>query len=180
MEAVLDREKAIVERLAAQFPGIDASRAAYGVRRIYLGVPEEVFLDALAFAAKALDFDHLCTITGLDAGDGFEFLYHIAEPGGIVLTLKYKVKREDPVVIPSVLPVYPGATFYEREVSGLLGVEIKGLPAGRQYPLPDNWPKGEYPLRKDWKPGSAKLSQPTPPQQGIPATQKPEEKGAPS
>jgi Ni,Fe-hydrogenase III component G len=33
----------------------------------------------------------------------------------------------------------------------LLGAQVEGLPAGRRYPLPEDWPQGEYPLRKDWK-----------------------------
>jgi len=33
----------------------------------------------------------------------------------------------------------------------MLGVQIEGLPPGKRYPLPDNWPAGQYPLRKDWK-----------------------------
>ena len=34
----------------------------------------------------------------------------------------------------------------------MFGVKVEGLPAGRHYPLPEDWPQGEYPLRKDWKP----------------------------
>jgi Ni,Fe-hydrogenase III component G len=34
----------------------------------------------------------------------------------------------------------------------LLGIKVEGLPEGRRYPLPDNWPQGQYPLRKDWDP----------------------------
>ena len=109
-------------------------------------------MDVLAFAVKDLEFDHLLTITGLDTGECFEFIYHISGKDGILLNLKRKAKREDPVVITSVLPIFEGATFYERELEGLLGVTVDGLPEGRQYPLPDNWPRGQYPMRKDWTP----------------------------
>ena len=152
METNFDRENGVLARLNERF-GLDIEGAAVKHHRIYLGVPEEAFMEALKFLRNELDFDHLCTITGLDTGDNFEFLYHVSEPGGIIMTLKYKTKREDPVVIQTVLPVYPGATFYERELEGLLGVAVEGLTPGRQYPLPDNWPQGQYPLRKDWKPG---------------------------
>lgn len=153
METAFDRENGVLERLSQRF-GLDAGQAVVKTRRIYLKVPRAIFMDALEFLVKELAFDHLCTITGLDTGAHFEFLYHIAEPGGILMTLEYETPREDPVVIPSVLPVYAGATFYERELEGLLGVKVEGLTPGRQYPLPDNWPKGEYPMRKDWKPGA--------------------------
>jgi Ni,Fe-hydrogenase III component G len=32
----------------------------------------------------------------------------------------------------------------------MLGVNVEGLPEGKRYPLPDDWPDGQYPLRKDW------------------------------
>ena len=153
MELTLERENGILNRLAERF-GLDASQATVKPRKIYLGVSEETIMDALKYLHDELNFDHLCTITGLDTGENFEFLYHIAEPEGIVLTLKFQTRREDPVVIQSVLPVYNGATFYERELESLLGVKVEGLTPGRQYPLPDNWPKGQYPMRKDWKPGA--------------------------
>ena len=39
----------------------------------------------------------------------------------------------------------------ERELMDLLGAKVEGLPAGKRYPLSDDWPTDEYPLRKDWK-----------------------------
>lgn len=148
----MEKEAIVLERLKNRFFGLDTEQAKFTVRRIYLSVPEDVFMDVLAFAARDLGFDHLLTITGLDTGESFEFIYHVSNADGILLNLKRKAKREDPVVISSVLPIFEGATFYERELEGLLGVKVDGLPEGRQYPLPDNWPKGQYPMRKDWAP----------------------------
>ncbi len=148
----MENEAIVLEKLKERFPGLDTAQAVKSTRRIYLSVPEDIFMDVMAFAAKDLVFDHLLTITGLDTGECFEFIYHVSNPDGILLNLKRKAKREDPVVIPSVLPIFQGATFYEREVEGMLGVKVDGLPEGRQYPLPDNWPQGQYPLRKDWTP----------------------------
>jgi membrane-bound hydrogenase subunit beta len=148
----MEKEIIVLERLKERFPGLDTAQAAFITRRIYLSVPEDIFMDVVAFSAKDLGFDHLLTITGLDAGECFEFIYHVSNTDGILLNLKRKAKREDPVVIPSVLPIFEGATFYERELEGILGIKVDGLPEGRQYPLPDNWPKGQYPMRKDWTP----------------------------
>ena len=159
METNFERENGVLGRLAERFT-LDISQAVVKERRIYLSVPEEVFMDTLTFLRQELNFDHMNNITGLDTGENFEFLYHVSEPGGVLMTLKFKTRREDPVVIKTVLPVYPGATFYERELEGLLGVKVEGLTPGRQYPLPDNWPVGQYPMRKDWKPGIAKADKP--------------------
>lgn len=154
----MELETKVLDAIKARFDTVDTAQAALATRRIYLGVPAACFMDVLAFAANELGFTDLCAITGLDTGEQFEFLYHISNGDGILMTLKYSTLREGEIVIPSVLPIYQGATFYERELEGLLGVQVEGLPEGRQYPLPDNWPEGEYPMRKDWTP-QAKATQ---------------------
>lgn len=145
----LEKETALLNRLTEKFSAIDAEKATMTHHRLYVPVPGELFMDVLKFAAGDLKCTHLSTITGLDAGDGLEFAYHISNEEGIVLTLKLKVSADDPV-IQSVLPIYNGATFYERELQDILGVKVEGLPEGRRYPLPDSWPEGQYPLRKSW------------------------------
>ncbi len=154
----MEKETQVVSRLKEQFPALDADKAKVTVRRIFLDVPGDIFLDVIGYAAHELGFGHLCTITGLDAGTEYEFLYHIANTEGILLNLKLKVPKDNPVIA-SVLPIYQGSSFYERELEGLLGVTVEGLPEGRQYPLPDNWPKGQYPLRKDWTPEPRKTEE---------------------
>jgi len=149
----MEKAMAVVNRLEERFPALLGNAVLSGPRRIFMDVPLESLMDILHFCHDELVFDHLCTITGLDNGEMFEFLYHIAHEDGIVLTLKVKTPR-DGGVLPSVMPIYNGAIFYELELEGLLGVEVEGLPDDRQYPLPDNWPKGQYPMRKDWKPTS--------------------------
>ena len=145
----MERETALLNQLTERFPELhgEVTRA----RRIFVDVPLAGFPEIVRFCKDELQFPHLCTITGLDAGDAFEFIYHIANDEGIVLNLKLKTPREN-TLIPSVMPVYQGSEFYELELEGLLGICVEGLPNDRQYPLPDNWPKGQYPLRKDWKP----------------------------
>ena len=147
-------ENKVLLDITANFPQADAENAVILARRIYIDLPADIFISALQHIRDRLGFTHLVTITGMDTGSSFEFIYHVARHDGLLLNLKYQVPREDPVTIPSVLKIYEGATFYELELEGLLGVKVEGLPEGRQYPLPDNWPKGEYPLRKDWIPAT--------------------------
>ncbi len=147
----MENERFYLEKLAERFSTVNVETAVVKPQKLYVEVALENLLDALRFLYDEHEFRHLSTITGLDNGEQYEFLYHIAHENGYLLTLKVKTVR-DGAVIPSVLPIYEGAVFYERELNGLLGVTVEGLPEGRQYPLPDNWPAGEYPLRKDWKP----------------------------
>lgn len=157
----MEKALAVVSRLEERFPALLGNAVIPTPRRIFMDVPLESLMDILHFCHDELVFDHLCTITGLDNGEMFEFLYHIAQEAGIVLTLKVKTPR-DGGVLPSVMPIFNGAIFYELELEGLLGVEVEGLPDDRQYPLPDNWPKGQYPMRKDWKPTPAAPTQANP------------------
>jgi membrane-bound hydrogenase subunit beta len=145
--------ESIVRSLEERYPVLEGKANVQSPRRIFLSVPLENLMDCLRYCFDALGMTHLVTITGLDNGEEFEFLYHIACDGGVVLTLKVKTPR-DGGELPSVMPVYNGAIFYELELQGLLGVAVEGLPADRQYPLPDNWPKGQFPMRKDWKPNA--------------------------
>jgi len=155
----MELEQKVLDQIKARFAAVKTEEASLSVRRIFLSVPEELFIDVLSFCAGELGFSQLCTITGLDAGDSFEFIYHIADAQGILLNLKLRMEQKENAVIPSVLPIYEGATFYERELNGLLGVKIAGLPEGRQYPLPDNWPAGEYPMRKGWIPPAKRVDE---------------------
>jgi membrane-bound hydrogenase subunit beta len=151
----LTKETLVLDKIKMAFPSLEGAGVIPVERRIFLEVPSDIFMDVISYACLELKFDHLCTITGLDAGEHFEFIYHISNDDGIVLNLKRLAPKDNPV-IDTVLPLYNGATFYELELEGILGAEVKGLPKGRQYPLPDNWPKGQYPLRKDWSPDSLK------------------------
>jgi Ni,Fe-hydrogenase III component G len=105
----------------------------------------------LVFAKEQLAFSMLCAITGTDEGDCLGLLYHMAEDGGIVLTLVTQAPKDGPG--PStVTPYFPTAELGEREVIDLLGAKIQNMPEGPRYPLTDGWPEGQHPLRKDWKP----------------------------
>ena len=149
----MEKETLVLNKLAGAFPCLEGAGVIPVERRIFIDVPGEIFMDVIKYACLELKFDHLCTITGLDAVEYFEFIYHISNDDGIVLNLKRRAPKDNPV-IDSVLPLYDGATFYELELEGILGAEVTGLPKDRQYPLPDTWPKGQYPLRKDWSPDS--------------------------
>ena len=119
-------------------------------RRVFLEVPYNQFRRVFEDAVKSMEFQHLCTITGLDDGDTLAFIYHVARADGTVLSLKTRVPKANPV-LQTILDIFPGGLIYERELVDLLGTRVEGLPAGNRYPLPEGWPTGQYPLRKDWK-----------------------------
>jgi Ni,Fe-hydrogenase III component G len=147
-------EENVLQELILKFPSLDGKVRVARERRIFAEVPLAEFPAIFAHAVHDLQFCILCTITGLDEGEAIAAIYHLARENGIILNIKTAVPKSNPV-FKTVSTEFPAATLYERELEDLLGAKVEGLPAGRRYPLPDDWPVGQYPLRKDWKPAVA-------------------------
>ena len=97
-----------------------------------------------------LRYDLLSSVTGVDylPEDKMEVVYHaLRTSGGGPLAFKVQVARTKPVV-PSLVPVYPGADFQEREAWDLFGIRFEGHPDLRRILM---WEGFEgHPMRKDW------------------------------
>lgn len=144
-------EETIVQNLTDKFKSLNGKVNIQRERRIIAEVSVEEIMDVIKYAKEELSFPMLCAITGLDLGEALQAIYQMSTEKGIVLSLKINVPKENPV-IESVTPLFPGVSFYERELIDMFGFEVKNIPDGYRYPLPDWWPKDQYPLRKDWKP----------------------------
>jgi NADH-quinone oxidoreductase subunit C len=78
----------------------------------------------------------------------FELNYHLVSiPKRLKVRLRIKLAGDDPVV-DSLVPVWPGANWLEREIFDLFGIQFTGHPDLRRILLPEDW-EG-YPLRKDY------------------------------
>jgi membrane-bound hydrogenase subunit beta len=152
----MTKEETIQNDLLKDFSFLEGNIRVQRARRIFVTVPYDKFKPVFESLIKNYGFDLLCTITGLDEGTVFSLMYHMAKPDGTVLSIKTSAPKEKPV-FDTVSKYFPDAEIYEREVMDLFGVKVEGLPPGKRYPLPDDWPEGQYPLRKDWKvPGKGK------------------------
>lgn len=119
--------------------------------RVFVTINRDVILDVVRYLRDTRGLIYVSTITGLDAGDHFEMLYHF-QLEGTNFTIKAIIPHDDPV-IDSITPIIPGAMLYESEAHDLLGIFSKGHPnPTKQVVLPEDWPEGEYPLRKSWPP----------------------------
>lgn len=102
----------------------------------FLTLPAKQVQAAVDALVNQLNIRHLSTITGQDAGDGIELLYHFWQGHG--LTLRTRVPKNDPHIT-SLTSLIPGAAFYEREVAEMLHVAFDGHPDPRPLLLSDEW-----------------------------------------
>lgn len=114
-------------------------------------VNADQLLRVVSFIRDDLAFDYLSSVTGVDyLPDGlFEVVYHANRTvGGPTLVFKVQVPRDQPVV-PSLMALYPGANFQEREAYDMFGIRFSGHPDLRRILTWEGF--AGHPLRKDWK-----------------------------
>ncbi len=75
-------------------------------------------------------------------------MYHFCNRSAIV-NLRVRLPHDN-AAIPSICAIKPGATFFERELSEMFGIEVLGTPNPDRLFLPDDWPQDVHPLRKDF------------------------------
>lgn len=81
--------------------------------------------------------------------DRLEALYQFVG-GAVVATLRVSVSYKD-AWVPTICPVIPSATLYERELQEMFGVVVRETPDTGRLLLPDDWPDGVHPLRKAFR-----------------------------
>ncbi len=95
--------------------------------------------------------DYLADLCGADYPDNkdrFEVVYNLYSiKHGHRLRVKALVPESDPSV-DSVVPVWSGANWHEREACDMYGIVFNGHPDLRRILMPEDW-EG-YPLRKDY------------------------------
>jgi NADH-quinone oxidoreductase subunit C len=98
-----------------------------------------------------LTFTFLADVTAVDhypTEPRFETVYHLLSMKTTQrLRLKVRLAGDDPRV-ESMVPVWPSAEAYEREVFDLMGIQFRNHPFLRRILMPDEW-EG-HPLRKDY------------------------------
>jgi len=99
--------------------------------------------------ASEYRLDYLSSITAADYIEFFENVYHLysVEKKTGPITLRVRMKRDNPVC-PSLVPVYRGAEFQERDNFDLFGITYEGHPDLRRIMMWDNF-EG-FPMRKDY------------------------------
>lgn len=144
-------EKSELER---RFP--DAVKA--DGRAGYVGYLVEVpkLVEVATALRDEMGYDYLSSVTAVDyysdapnSNNFIEVVYHLYKStGGGALEIKVQVPR-DKSVVPSLVEVFPGADFQEREAYDLYGVVFEGHPDLRRILMWEGF--AGHPMRKDWK-----------------------------
>lgn len=119
-----------------------------------LVVPAAQCYSVLEFLKSDCGFDMMADVTCVDylhyrgAVDRFGLVYNIlSTKSGLRLMIRAFLNEPD-LQIASVVPLWKGADWMEREVYDMFGIEFVGHPDLRRILLPDEF--SGYPLRKDY------------------------------
>jgi NADH-quinone oxidoreductase subunit C len=178
IETTPSDERVEVTRIRARFPG-DVIEVREFRGDTWLTVRRERIVDILqllrddpdlaySFLSECLGVDYLDARTGdyiLGKDHRFEVVYNLYSlPNSLTgaghnrrFFVKVGVPEDDPVV-PSVVSVYPGAEFPEREIYDMFGVTFEGHPDLRRILMADDW-QG-HPQRKDYPLGGERVQFP--------------------
>jgi NADH-quinone oxidoreductase subunit C len=147
----------------AAHPSVSALRAEFGDailhHELQAGDEHVVFIEAARNVEilrwlhdpSGHDHDLLIDLTAVDYGGGrpIQVVYQLWSIGHRrALRIKAELPLHD-LQIESVVPIWSGANWLEREVYDLFGVEFRGHPDLRRIMMPDNYAEG-HPLRKDF------------------------------
>ena len=136
--------------LVQRFPGSVSADERPG----YTGflVEKDELVEVATAIRDEFGFDLLTAVTAVDyiAEEKMEVVYHAYKTtGGSGLVFRVQVPRVDPIEVPSLIDVYPGADLQEREAWDLFGIKFTGHPDLRRILM---WEGYEgHPLRKDWQ-----------------------------
>ncbi len=113
---------------------------------------KEVIVDALRFAKESteLKFNFLSDISATDEQPDplrFHLFYNLFSHTNLN-RIRFKVRVKEGESVPTVVSVWSGANWLEREVFDMFGVRFEGHPDLRRILMDERW-EG-HPLRKDY------------------------------
>jgi len=114
-------------------------------------VKGEALLEVARFLKESpgLAFDYVTAITAVDFTDHFELVYHLTSiKNNHSIVLKARCYERENPTLPSVVRLWQGADFQEREIYDLMGISFDGHPNMKRIVLWEGF-QG-HPLRKDY------------------------------
>jgi NADH-quinone oxidoreductase subunit C len=144
-------DPAVISALTATYPDVVTSEFRGEVRAM---VPRESLIGVMSRLRDQHGFDLLSDITCVDylryrdATDRFGLVYLLVSTATAArLTVRTFVNEPD-LDVPSVVSLWPGANWLEREVWDMFGIRFTDHPDHRRILLPEEFTA--HPLRKDY------------------------------
>ena len=143
-------------------PTVDLLRATFGTAigrasvahdgETVVFVHAERLRDVMQWLRDSARYDYLVDITAIEYRDGerpIEVVYFLrALERRADLRVKVELDPAEALAVDSVVPLWNGANWLEREVYDMFGVQYEGHPDLKRILMPDGWTG--YPLRKDY------------------------------
>ncbi|HUI24239.1 MAG TPA: NADH-quinone oxidoreductase subunit C [Nitrososphaerales archaeon] len=146
------RAKGFASQITSRFPDVKVEWMKQ--RRLKVSMTPTRIREVGLFARDTLGFDHISTVSGVDwiAKNLLEVDYFVGSstPGqeDFILAFSELVARDNPVV-PTLIDVWKGAEYHERETHEMFGINFQGHPNQSHILLPEDW-NDMPPLRKDY------------------------------
>jgi len=146
------RAKGFASQMSAKFP--DSKVEWMNMRRLKVSTPQARIKELSLFARDTLGFDHIGAVSGVDwiAKNQLEIVYFVGSsvPGqeDFILAISEIIPRDNPVA-PTLVDVWKGAEYHERETHEMFGINFQGHPNQAHLLLPEDW-NDLPPLRKDY------------------------------
>ncbi|ADW69436.1 NADH-quinone oxidoreductase subunit C [Granulicella tundricola] len=127
-----------------------ATNAKFDREELTIVVPGESIIEATQ-AVKAAGYNFLEDVTCVDwypSEPRFQVTYHILSHALKTRVRLHVLLDSASPSVNSIVPVWPSANFYEREIFDLFGIHFGGHPNMKRIMMPEDW-QG-HPLRKDY------------------------------
>ena len=142
------------DRIKSRFPNAFVrAEVVWGETTVYLRAA--MVLDVVKYLHddESERYDYLSDVTAVEYRDlelPLQVVWHIRSlPHRRFLRLKAEIPKGEPLKVPSVMPVYSGADWLERECFDMFGIQFEGHPDLRRILMWEQYAEG-YPLRKDF------------------------------
>jgi NADH-quinone oxidoreductase subunit C len=136
----------IAKQVEEKFPG---SVVESGVDSLLVKADSLLEIASYLKTTAGLDFDYLTAITAVDYYGYFEVVYQLTSmKHNHSLVVKTRCYNRDNPTLPSVVGLWRGADFQEREIYDLFGISFDGHPNLKRIVLWEGF--DGHPLRKDF------------------------------
>lgn len=115
-------------------------------KRIYATIPADSLVEVAGFLFNNLAARFII-VSGFDNGKNIEILYHFGlDATGEIVNLRILLDRNKPEV-DSLVPLFRGAFWIEREIWEFLGVNFRNHPRLEKFLFSEDWPESYHPYQ---------------------------------